>query len=114
MSSRSFRDIHRVQANQYIAGPPPYESWPSFGASNLPNFDTSLYQADPAAALMPVSLAPIEAPYASLNVIGEMLEAPSNINWVSYRSDLRQNNHSLTAVATVGSSDSESKPLGAQ
>ncbi|KAL3442646.1 fungal-specific transcription factor domain-containing protein [Aspergillus insuetus] len=75
-------------------GPPPYESWPSFGASNLPNFDNPLYQADPAAALMPVSLAPIEAPYASLNVIGEMLEAPSNINWQLWDHQIQNRNPS--------------------
>ncbi|KAL3466554.1 hypothetical protein BJX64DRAFT_250273 [Aspergillus heterothallicus] len=76
-------------------GPPPYESWSNFVGPSLPNLDTPLYQADPAAALMPVSIAtmaPMEASYAALDVIGDMLETPANINWQIWDQQIQNRN----------------------
>ncbi|KAL2845434.1 fungal-specific transcription factor domain-containing protein [Aspergillus pseudoustus] len=76
-------------------GPPPYERWPNFGVPSLQNLDTPLYhQADPNTALMHVPMAPIEAPYASLDVIGDMLEAPANINWQIWDQQIQNRNSS--------------------
>ncbi|KAL2808177.1 fungal-specific transcription factor domain-containing protein [Aspergillus granulosus] len=81
VSSGFIRPISQEQANQDIAGPPPYGSLPNLVASNFPNLETPLYQADPTTTFMPVPMAPVEEPYASLDVIGDMLETPANINW---------------------------------
>ncbi|KAL4868264.1 hypothetical protein BDV12DRAFT_186088 [Aspergillus spectabilis] len=54
--------------------PPPYDSWAYLAAPNLvdPIFSTSL---------LPDPLPPLDAPYASLDVIGDMLDTPANLDW---------------------------------
>ncbi|KAL2825464.1 fungal-specific transcription factor domain-containing protein [Aspergillus cavernicola] len=59
-----------------IAQPPPYDSWPNIGT----NLETPLYPAN----LLQDQMATADAhPYASLDVIGEMLDTPANLDWVS-------------------------------
>ncbi|KAL4911992.1 hypothetical protein BDW62DRAFT_36209 [Aspergillus aurantiobrunneus] len=60
-------------ANPSIA-PPPYDGWPNIEA---PDLDNQLFSAN----LVPDPVPAMGAPYASLDVIGEMLDTPANLDW---------------------------------
>ncbi|KAL4786728.1 hypothetical protein BJX76DRAFT_88080 [Aspergillus varians] len=64
------------QFTEVINEPPPYDVWPSIEASHL---DNTLFSAN----LVSDSIPAVEPTYASLDVIGEMLDTPANIDWVN-------------------------------
>lgn len=71
-----FRHIIR-RANLITAPPPPYNAWSKLDTSTL---DNPLFPAN----MMPESIPAIDTPpYGSLDVIGEMLDTPANLDWVS-------------------------------
>ncbi|KAL4885983.1 hypothetical protein BJY04DRAFT_205219 [Aspergillus karnatakaensis] len=54
--------------------PPPYDGWSNFAT---PNFVDPKLSSD----MIPNQLSAIDPPYLSLDVIGEMLDTPANIDW---------------------------------
>jgi hypothetical protein len=69
---------HTIErANLIIAPPPPYDDWSKLDTSTL---DNPLFPAN----LVPEPISAMGAPpYGSLDVIGEMLDTPANLDWVS-------------------------------
>lgn len=64
------------RANMSIAPPPPYDDWSKLDTSTL---DNPLFPAN----LVPEPISAMGAPpYGSLDVIGEMLDTPANLDWV--------------------------------
>ncbi|RDW69133.1 putative C6 transcription factor [Aspergillus mulundensis] len=65
-----------TQPTEVINEPPPYDAWPSLDAGTLENplFSVS-------ANMAPEPIPTIDTQYASLDVIGEMLDTPANIDW---------------------------------
>ncbi|KAL5047006.1 hypothetical protein BDW71DRAFT_180828 [Aspergillus fruticulosus] len=62
------------QPTEVMNVPPPYDTWPALEAGTL---DNPLLSAN----MVPEPIPAIETQYASLDVIGEMLDTPANIDW---------------------------------
>ncbi|KAL2863552.1 putative C6 transcription factor [Aspergillus lucknowensis] len=80
-NSISDQRLDQEQSNGDTASPPPYRSWPNPVAPNTDNISNLPYHVDSPAGLFPGAMFPVDTPYASLDVIGEMLETPANLDW---------------------------------
>lgn len=69
-------NVSLVYLANYILVPPPYDNWPNLETASLEN---SLF----AANMGPNPVPTLDESYPSFDVIGNMLDTPANLDWVS-------------------------------